>query len=280
MTAPAGATLDANTDYLVVFEGTGDAQLDFILGVTPSNKQDRGTRADWAIEDASRFNGGLITSGESFQISVNGSSIQTDVFSTWDLIPAGLTVGDTFRLLFLSSTGRNANLSAIGTYNTFVQDRAAAGHSAIQAYSSGFRAVGCNSSVDARDNTETTYTSTDKGVPIYWLGGNKAADDYEDFYDGSWDDEANDKNESGTDGTDTSMSDNYPWTGCEHDGTEALDSHALGDSAPASAIPIPPLLATAPFSSDTNAANINTVPYTVSRNSSRWLPPPPPTTHH
>ena len=119
-----------------------------------------------------------------------------------------------------------------------------------------------------------------RACPSTGWAATRPPDDYEDFYDGSWDDEANDKNESGTDGTDTSMSDNYPWTGCEHDGTEALDSHALGDSAPASAIPIPPLLATAPFSSDTNAANINTVPYTVSRNSSRWLPPPPPTTHH
>ena len=37
---------------------------------------------------------------------------------------------------------------------------------------------------DARDNTSTTYTSSDKGVPIYWLGGAKVADEYEDFYDG------------------------------------------------------------------------------------------------
>ena len=58
--------------------------------------------------------------------------------------------------------------------------------------------VGCTAAVDARDNTATTYTATDKGVPVYWLNGAKAADEYEDFYDGSWDDEANDKNESGT----------------------------------------------------------------------------------
>ena len=66
--------------------------------------------------------------------------------------------------------------------------------------------VGSTAAVDARDNTGTTYTNTDKGVPIYWLGGAKAADDYEDFYDGDWDDEVNDKNESGTDGPDTSVS--------------------------------------------------------------------------
>ena len=68
-------------------------------------------------------------------------------------------------------------------------------------------------------------------MPIYWLNGAKAADQYEDFYDGSWDDEANDKNESGTDGHDTSQNVNWPWTGCDHDGTEAVtsgDSFALG----------------------------------------------------
>ena len=72
-------------------------------------------------------------------------------------------------------------------------------------------------------HTYTTYTSTDKGVPIYWLNGAKAADQYEDFYDGSWDDEANDKNESGTNGPDTSLEANNPLTGCNIDGTEYFD---------------------------------------------------------
>ena len=70
--------------------------------------------------------------------------------------------------------------------------------------------VGCTAATDARDNTSTTYTATDKGVPIYWLNGAKAADEYEDFYDGSWDDEVNDTNESGTDGPDTSQQVDLP----------------------------------------------------------------------
>ena len=90
--------------------------------------------------------------------------------------------------------------------------------------------VGCTAAVDATANTSTTGT----GVAIYWLGGTKVADTYTDFYDGSWDDEANDKNESGTDGPDTSVSGNYPITGCAHDGTESFDivdrSLALGSS--------------------------------------------------
>ena len=146
----------------------------------------------------------------------------TEVSADWSLTPTGLAAGDQFRLLFLSSTKRFGSAPDIATYNTFVQGLAAAGHADIQSYSTGFRVVGCTADTDARDNTSTTYTSTDKGVPIYWLNGAKAADEYEDFYDGDWDDEANDKNESGTDGPDTSQSGNYPITGCNHDGTAAV----------------------------------------------------------
>ena len=139
--------------------------------------------------------------------------------SNWTLKPTAVAAGAKFRLLFLSSTKRNATATDIATYNTFIQTRAAAGHTDIRDYSAGFRVVGCTAAVDARDNTKTTYTTTDKGVPIYWLNGAKAADQYEDFYDGSWDDEANDKNESGTDAHDTSQVPNWPLTGCDHDGT-------------------------------------------------------------
>ena len=137
--------------------------------------------------------------------------------------------GQQFRLIFLSATKRNAVSSHIADYNSFIQARAAAGHTDIQPYAEGFNAVGCTEEVDARDNTGTTGT----GVPIYWLNGNKVADNYQDFYDGSWDEEANDKdrNENGNTGPDTTQNANLPWTGCEHDGTESTysgTSQALG----------------------------------------------------
>ena len=62
-------------------------------------------------------------------------------------------------------------------------DAVAAGHYDIRAYSTDFRALASTPGVDARDNTVTTGT----GVDIYWLNGAKAADDYADFYDGTWD---------------------------------------------------------------------------------------------
>ena len=148
----------------------------------------------------------------------------------WSLKPADIGPGERFRLIFLSSTKRNATSSNIDTYNSFVQNLAANGHVAIQNYSSRFRVVGCTTTVDARDNTRTTpignAATIKKGVPIYWLGGNKVADDYTDFYDSTWDDEANDKNESGNDAHDTSQSNNFPFTGCDADGTEARDGAA------------------------------------------------------
>ena len=157
------------------------------------------------------------------------ATAQTAVSDAWALTPAGLGSGDRFRLIFKTSTERDAASTDIADYNTFVRDHAAAGHSAIRPYAGGFRVVGCTAGVDAVFNTVTFHSNSTAGVPIYWLNGSKVADDYKDFYDGSWDDEANPKDESGNDG-DSGINDNSV-TGCDHDGTEASlggSSQALG----------------------------------------------------
>ena len=63
-------------------------------------------------------------------------------------------------------------------------------------------------------------------VPVYWLGGAKVADSYNDFYDGSWDNDTNtkDRTEDGINGLDLTSSGNEPWTGCNDDGTESFSS--------------------------------------------------------
>ena len=71
--------------------------------------------------------------------------------------------------------------------------------------------VGSTATVDARDNTMTTGT----GVPIYWVNGNKVADNYADFYDGTWDDVVGRRNESGTASNETIV-----FTGSNNDGTK------------------------------------------------------------
>ena len=111
----------------------------------------------------------------------------------------------------MTSTGRNAQSSDIADYNTFVQTRAKAGHAAItDAMGDQFKVVGSTAAVDARDNTGTTGA----GVPIYWLNGEKVADDYADFYDGSWD-SSEVRVESGNITGDVSV-----WTGSNADGTK------------------------------------------------------------
>ena len=172
----------------------------------------------------------LALAGSGVLVAPGAALAQTMVADDWALKPSALGAGDQFRLIFLSSTTHNAVPTAIGDYNTFVQNLAAAGHSDIQSHSDGFRVVGCTPDDDARDNTLTTYTSSDMGVPIYWLNGNKAVDHYEDFYDGSWDDEENPKDESGNNRT---VSGNI-FTGCNHDGTEATfntASRGLGSTS-------------------------------------------------
>ena len=115
------------------------------------------------------------------------SLLDNDIESGSDLLPDNAAPGDEFRLLFVTSTSRNATSDDIDDYNDFVQSRAAAGHDDIEDYSDLFRALASTASISARDNTDTDHTSSEPGVPIYWLNGLEAADDYADFYDGSWD---------------------------------------------------------------------------------------------
>ena len=104
-------------------------------------------------------------------------------------------MGDGFRLLFVTSTVHNGESADIATYDEAVQSIIATNGLVyirrLQLALSGFSAS--TADVDARDHTGTTGT----GVPIYWLypsrdaddlaGNGKVADDYADFYDGSWD---------------------------------------------------------------------------------------------
>ena len=240
-TAQVGQTLTAGTTAIMDADGLTSVSYTYqwIRVATDNSETDIGATASTYTLVAADL-GTTIKVRVSFTDDASNAETLTSaataavsavVPADWSLKPTAVAAGDKFRLLFLSSTKRNSTATGIATYNTFIQTRAAAGHTDIRAYSAGFRVVGCTAAVDARDNTATTYTTSDKGVPIYWLNGAKAADQYEDFYDGSWDDEANDKNESGTNGPDTSQNNNLPVTGCSHDGTELTtfgSSRALG----------------------------------------------------
>ena len=148
---------------------------------------------------------------------------QTEVPSNWPLKPPGLNVGDEFRLLFMGKNSRNADSTDIAVYDAYVQGRIAdIGHADIKAYASHFKVLGSTATVNARTHTGTTGTG---GVPIYWLDGAKVADNYADFYDGSWNDKDGAALEDGT-SLSSGRKDQFICTGTNDDGTTA--SQPLG----------------------------------------------------
>ncbi len=145
----------------------------------------------------------------------------------WALKPSAVNAGGRFRLLFTTSDLTTGAATDIGHYNGFVQARATSfGHSAIRPYGSLFRALGSTAAVNARTNTMTTGAGT--GIPIYWLGGARVADNYADLYDGSWDN-LNSRNQLGTINQGRSV-----LTGTNNDGT--THSSPLGGGSPINGI--------------------------------------------
>ena len=158
------------------------------------------------------------------------SSAQT-VPADWTLIPDGVEPGDSFRLLFVTSTSRDATSADIADYNAHVQSAADA-NAGLKPFKDGFTALISTASVNIKDNSATTGT----GLPVHWLGGDKLADDYADLYDLSWD-SVSGKTETG--GSYTGL----VWTGGNGRGATSLRSYAgaaqvrmadLGDARPLS----------------------------------------------
>ena len=204
-TAPAGLTSDAALVFTLTVGDGANAVTD---SVTVS------VRADAAA------------AGGAGDASGAATTLTATVPHSWDLVPSGLEVGDRFRLLFVTSQTRTPTSGRIGDFNSFVQEVAnREGVDRWIKHTRGlFRAVACTPSVDARDNTET-HPNAD--IPIYWLGGAKVADDYADFYDGTWDSEAG-RNELGQSHEPSTIA-----TGCDNDGTPREASASLpSPSAP------------------------------------------------
>ena len=147
-----------------------------------------------------------------------------EVAADWALKPAAVAAGGRFRLLFVSSTKRDATSTDIADYNAHVQTAAAAGHADIQAYSADFTAVGSTATVNARDNTLTR--DADPDAPIYWLSTtadrSEVATGYADFWAStptslSWNDTSA-RSESGA-ATTFATTDTAVFVGTDRDGT-------------------------------------------------------------
>ena len=102
-------------------------------------------------------------------------------------VPTGLSAGDQYRLVFVTSTTTAATETGISYYNTFVNDLATtAGLDTIAGTVEGtttWTAIGSTASVDARVNTSTTGAGT--GIDIYLLNDTTIATSYTDLWDGS-----------------------------------------------------------------------------------------------
>ncbi len=159
------------------------------------------------------------------------------VYANNPLIPADLGPGDAFRLLFITRGTKAATRTGIHTYHNFVSSDVIhivePGNLVSEWGTISLLQTPLLSTpgADARLHTDTTWTETDRGMPIYWLNGARVADDYADFYDGVWADEANPTNGLGNP---HSLAGTAPWTGTDHDGTELFNgtaSRAIGQAS-------------------------------------------------
>lgn len=100
-------------------------------------------------------------------------------------VPTSLSVGDQYRLAFVTSSGRDATSSDIADYNSFVTN-ATLNVPELAALGTTWKAIASTASVDARDNTGTN-PSVGAGVPIFLLNDTKLVDDNADLWDGDLD---------------------------------------------------------------------------------------------
>ena len=236
-TAPSGddcPKLSRNTTYFAVLHRVAFTGSNTIaVGTASSPAEDEGSAANWSIANTGYFGAGTTWSASilNYRIEVTGEEgIEVEVPQGWSLTPTGLVGGQKFRLMFVTAAGYSSAETDIEKYNEYVQDQVSFSDAPtdIRAYHTHFRVLGSTADVDARDNTRTNPSDYDS-VPIYWMGGDKVADNYGDFYDGSWDSERY----AASNGAFSSSARNF-WTGSNNDGTESFTagvSNALGASS-------------------------------------------------
>ena len=222
-TATPGADYQALAEETLVF-GPSQRSKTITVPVHGDGLEERDETVVLRLSDATN----AVLAGGGTELDGTGRILNddfrfVDVASSWELIPKDLGVGDWFRLLFVSSTVRNAKPEGISPYDEHVRAAAAGGRAAVRPYSSQFRVLGSTAQVAALDHTATFDTERNPGIPIYWLGGARVADNYSDFYDGSWLSNGP-RNEFG----ETPETDIEVFTGSSSDGTRDADRRHLG----------------------------------------------------
>jgi hypothetical protein len=103
-------------------------------------------------------------------------------------VPVGLSPGDQYRLVFVSTYTTSSASSNIGDYNTLVYNNVYDGEEDddLSLLGANWKAIASTSTVAARDNTNTNPGSS-QDYPIYNLNGQLLADTYASFWDGALD---------------------------------------------------------------------------------------------
>ena len=228
---PGTGTAAAGSDYATLTAGTltfTPGKTSLTISVTVNGDGDYEGDETVAVELSGVT--GAEFEGEEAVLQAVGTILDDDhpvgyeVPYTWSLIPDDLRrLGKRFRLLFVTSTKRDATAESLDAYDQHVADAAASGRVALQPYSARFRVLGSSKTVDARDHSETAYSGIYGGLPIYWVGGDKVADDYRDFYDGNWDSNAAQNESGGSVGSAAEV-----FTGSASDGTKDPTGRYLG----------------------------------------------------
>ncbi|NCQ97417.1 MAG: PEP-CTERM sorting domain-containing protein [Microcystis wesenbergii Mw_QC_S_20081001_S30D] len=127
-----------------------------------------------------------LVSGIALATLGTASAVQAAIIT----VPTGLNPGDQYRLVFVTSSGRDATSTNIADYNTFVTNAVVG--SALQSSLTAnglaptWKAIGSTSSVNATTNTLTDpVVNASTSVPIYLIDGNKVATGYSDLWDNS-----------------------------------------------------------------------------------------------
>ena len=133
------------------------------------------------------------------------------------VVPPSLSPGDSYRLVFVTSTEDVASSTDITTYDSIVQ-AAAAGNTVLAGIT--WQVLGSTDAVDAIDHTNTSPMAATQ-VPIFRLDGANVANDYVDL----WDDTINSPINIDESGATLSVE---VWTGTAPDGTSNGGVFGLG----------------------------------------------------
>ena len=174
---------------------------------------------------------GDVTAGPLVGVVVRDDDIPNyRVPADWSLIPTGVSVGESFRLVLVTSQTTKASSDQISFYNDFVKEQVESGHSDIQAYAKDFRAWLSTEDVDGRDNTRTNPTDDGTGHPVYWLNTDtKVADNNAGLYGdgtGGWAGSGVGRDESGNSIPEATTA----WWGSNTDGTQHPNHYVDADS--------------------------------------------------